>query len=83
MSKILDFSGGMFCNKQLNASTLVTLLRLLVTISLHKINEDKLNERNDYGVPFSGQQYMHGSCYIPLFKYKSFDQSDPPNGLKF
>ena len=26
MSKILDFSGGMFYNKQLNASTEVTLL---------------------------------------------------------
>ena len=56
----------------------MTLLRLLVTISLHKINEDDLNERDDYGVPFSEQQYMHGSFYIHLFKYKSFDQSDPP-----
>ena len=26
---------------------------------------------------FSEQQYMHGFCYISLFKYKSF-QSDPP-----
>ena len=34
-----------------------------------------LNERDDYSVPFSEQQYMHGSCYISLFKYKSFDQS--------
>ena len=24
-----------------------------------------------------------GLCYIFLFKYKSFDQSDPPNSLKF
>ena len=48
------------------------------TISLQKINEDNLNERDDYGVPFSDQQYKHGSCYISLFKYKSFDQSDPP-----
>ena len=47
-------------------------------MSLHKINEDNLNERDNYGVPFSEQQYMHGSCYISLFKYKSFDQSDPP-----
>ena len=22
--------------------------------------------------------YTHGSCYISLFKHKSFDQSDPP-----
>ena len=56
----------------------MTLLRLFVTIILHKINEDNLNERNNYGVPFSEQQYMYGSSYISLFKYKFFDQSDPP-----
>ena len=56
----------------------MTLLRLSVTISLHKIKEDYLNERDDYGVPFSEQQYTHGSCYISLFKRKSFDWSDPP-----
>ena len=43
-----------------------------------KTNEDSLNEQDDYGVPFSKQQYMHWSCYISLFKYESFDQSDPP-----
>ena len=43
-----------------------------------KLNEDDLNERGDYGVPFSEQQYTHGFCYISLFKCKSFDQSDPP-----
>ena len=56
----------------------MTLLRLFVTISLREINEDDLNERNDYGVPFSEHQYTHRSCYISLFKCKSFDQSDPP-----
>ena len=45
---------------------------------LRKINEDDLNERDDYSVPFSEQQYTHGSCYISLFKCKSFDQFDPP-----
>ena len=50
--------------------------------SLRKINEHDLNERVDYPVPFSEQQQAHGSCYISLFKCKSFDQSDPPNGLK-
>ena len=54
------------------------LLGLFVTISLRKVNQDNLNERDDYGEPFSEQQYMHGSSYISLFKYKSFDQSDPP-----
>ena len=83
MYKILDFSGWMFYSKQLNASTLVTLLELFVIISLRKINQDKLNEGDDYGEPFSGQQYTHGSCCISLFKCKSFDQSGPPNGFKF
>ena len=50
----------------------MTLLRLSVAISLRKINEDDLNEQDDYDVPFSEQQYMHGSCYISLFKCKSF-----------
>ena len=54
-------------------------LETFLTISLRKINEDDLNERDNYGVPFSEQQYTHGSCY----KCKSFDQSDPPNDLKF
>ena len=61
----------------------MTLLSPSVTVSLRKINEDDLNERDDYGMPFSEQQYTHGSCYISLFKCKSFDQFDPPNGLKF
>ena len=52
MSKILDFSGGMFYKKQLNASMLVTLLGLFVTISLQKINKDNFHERDGYGVPF-------------------------------
>ena len=56
----------------------MTLLRLSVTISLQKVNEDDLNERDDYGVPFSEQQYTHVSCYISLLKCKSFDQSNPP-----
>ena len=34
----------------------MTLLRLSVTISLRKINEDDLNERDHYDVPFSEQQ---------------------------
>ena len=46
------------------------------------MNEDNLNERDDYGVPFSDQQYRHGSYYISLFKYKSFDQSDPPESAQ-
>ena len=60
MIKIIDFSGGMLYDKQLG---------LFVTISLRKINPDNLNERDDYGVPFSEQQYTHGFCCICLFEY--------------
>ena len=56
----------------------MTLLRLFVILSLRKINDDDLNERDDYGVSFSEQQYTDGFCHISLFKCKSFDQSDPP-----
>ena len=56
----------------------MTLLRLSVTVRLRKINDDNLNERDDYGVPFSEQQYTRRSCYISLFKCKSFDWSDSP-----
>ena len=56
----------------------VPLSGLLVTISLRKINQDNLNERDDYGEPFSEQQYAHRSSYLSLLKYKSFGQSDPP-----
>ena len=57
----------------------------LETFSYHKfmkIIEDDLNERDDYDVPFSKQQYMHRSCHISLFKCKSFDQSHPPEWLQ-
>ena len=45
------------------------LLGLFVTVSLRKINRDNLNEQDDYGEPFSEQQYARGSCYISLFRY--------------
>ena len=31
-----------------------------------------------YNAPFCEQQCTHGSCYIFLFKFKSFDQFNPP-----
>ena len=58
------------------------LLGLFVTIRLQRINQDNLNEQDDYGVPFSEQQYMHGFRYISLFKYKFSDKSDPPKLLQ-
>ena len=72
MSKILDFLGGTFYNKQVLTCALETFCHSKFTRD--KMNEDNLNERDDYGVLSSKQQYTHGS----LFKYKSFDQSDLP-----
>ena len=34
--KFMTFSGGMFCHTQLNASTLVKLLRLFITTNFTK-----------------------------------------------
>ena len=47
---------------------------------------DNISQLGDYDAPFCEQQYMHGSCYISLFKFKSFNQLIPPklphyNGL--
>ena len=38
------------------------------------MEEDNISQLGDYDVPFCEQQYTHGSCYISLFKFKSFDQ---------
>ena len=45
---------------------------------LQKIKEDNSSQLDDYDAPFCKQQYTHGSCYISLFKFKSFDQFNPP-----
>ena len=44
------------------------------TLSLQKMKEDNTSQLGDYDAPFCEQQYTHGSCYISLFKFKSFDQ---------
>ena len=39
------------------------------------MKEDNISQLGDYDAPFcEQQQYTHGSCYISLFKFKSFDQ---------
>ena len=38
------------------------------------MKEDNISQLGDYNVPFCEQEYTHGSCYISLFKFKSFDQ---------
>ena len=42
------------------------------------MKEDNISQLGDYDAPFCEQQYTHGSCYISLFKFKSFDQFNTP-----
>ena len=43
------------------------------------MKEDNISSQlGDYDVPFCEQQYTNGSCYISLFKFKSFDHLIPP-----
>ena len=42
------------------------------------MKEDDNSQLGDYDAPFCEQKYTHGSCYISLFKFKSFDQLKPP-----
>ena len=41
------------------------------------MKEDNISQLGDYDAPFSEQQHTHGSCYISLLKFKSFDQLTP------
>ena len=52
-------------------------LRLFVTISFTKANADDFNQLDDYVAPLCERSKIHGSCSIILFKFKSFDQSNP------
>ena len=42
------------------------------------MKEDNISQLGDYDAPFCEQQHTHGSCYISLFKFESFDQLLPP-----
>ena len=42
------------------------------------MKEDYISQLGDSDTPFCEQQYRHGSCYISLFKLKSFDSLIPP-----
>ena len=42
------------------------------------MKEDNISQSGHYDMPFCEQQYMIGSSYISLFKFKSFDQLIPP-----
>ena len=41
------------------------------------MKEDNIDV-GDYDAPFCELQYTLGSCYISLFKFKSFDQFNTP-----
>ena len=42
------------------------------------MKEDNISQLGDYDAPFCEQQHRHGSCYISLFKFRSFDQLITP-----
>ena len=83
MSKILYFSGGMFYNKQLNASTYVTLLGLFLTISLRKINQDNLNEPVVMVCPSLNNNTRTGLVISLCLNTNPLMSLIPPNRLKF
>ena len=41
------------------------------------MEEDNISQLGDYETPFC-EQFMYGSCYIYLLKFKSFDQFNTP-----
>ena len=81
MSKIHDFSGGMFLSYMLNTyKYLSEALEALSPSVLQKMKKDNIGQLDDYDAPFCEQQYSHGS----LFKFKSFDLFlIPLNCLRF
>ena len=42
------------------------------------MKEDNIAQFGDYDAPFCEQRYRQGSCYVSLFKFKSFDQFNTP-----
>ena len=54
------------------------LLRPSVTINFTKMKEVNVSQLGDYDAPICEQQYTNESCYISLFKFKSFDQFNTP-----
>ena len=48
---------------------------------LQKMKEDNISRLDDHEATFCEQQYAHGSCYISLFKFKSFEQFNAPQAV--
>ena len=78
MSKIHDFFGRDVLSYAIECKYLVKLLRFSIILILQKMKENNISQLGDYVAAFGEQQYTHGSCYISLFKFKSFDQLIPP-----
>ena len=62
MSKVYDFSGGMFLKHAVECKYLSEALETLSPLVLQKIKEDYFSQLDDYDEPFCEQQYTHGSC---------------------
>ena len=52
-------------------------IETLSPLVLQKMSEDNFNELDDYGAPFC-EDKKRRSCNISLFKFRSFDQFNPP-----
>ena len=84
MSKIHDISGGMFCHTcWIQILSEWSSWDFLSPSVLQKMKWDNISQLDDFDAPFCEQQYTHGPCYFSLFKFKSFDQFNPLNCLKF
>ena len=79
MSKIRDLSGGMFLSYAIDCQVFKwSSWDFLSPSVLQKMKEESISQLGDYDAPSREQQYTHRSCYISLFKFKSFDQFNPP-----
>ena len=74
MSKIHDFSGGMFAIHVEYKYLSEALETCYHRQSYKKMKWDNISQIDNYDAPFCKQQYMH----VSLFKFKPFDQFDPP-----
>ena len=55
-----------------------SIFLFLTSLMLQKMKEGNISQLGDYDAPLCELQYTHGSCYISLFKFKSFDQFNTP-----
>ena len=77
--KFMTFREGFFLSYMLNTyKYLSEALEALSPSVLQKMEKDNIGESDDYDAPFCEQQYIHGSCCISLFKFRSFDQIYSP-----